>query len=300
MGLQESLAMTSDPPDDSTDDSPEDVARTAEALRSGRARPGLDELRLRLPAWTIERPVRESVSWDDTGTRYVVDLHALTCSCPDFMQRRAAFADRDPRRLCKHLRTELGDGLLRAVGEIEGAIVRAGCAKAELYRATVSTNRSVVLGITPADPWIDVFARTFRRGDQHGDLSGPYATYGFNAREHSWSYGSVPVGAGELRRLFKLSGILAEVAPAPAVEAVSSDPGPSQSERDLLFCEAAAVVIEHRLGSTSLLQRRLKIGYGRALRLIDQLYKAGIIGAPDGSKPRDVLWGMSDLARICD
>jgi len=59
------------------------------------------------------------------------------------------------------------------------------------------------------------------------------------------------------------------------------------------------VVVEQRLGSTSLLQRRLRIGYGRAVRLIDQLYRAGIIGPPDGSKPRDVLWGASDLARIC-
>src|SRR6185437_599663 len=115
--------MICDPPEDS----PEEVARTAEALRSGRARPGLDELRLRLPAWTIERPVRESVSWDAAGIRYVFDLDALICACADFMQRRAAFAERDPRRVCKHLRAELGDRLLQEVGELEGAIIRAGC-----------------------------------------------------------------------------------------------------------------------------------------------------------------------------
>src|SRR5213078_2282690 len=61
------------------------------------------------------------------------------------------------------------------------------------------------------------------------------------------------------------------------------------SDRDKLFREAAEIVIQHQQGSTSLLQRRLKVGYGRAARIIDQLHAAGILGPPDGSKPRDVL-----------
>jgi S-DNA-T family DNA segregation ATPase FtsK/SpoIIIE len=70
-------------------------------------------------------------------------------------------------------------------------------------------------------------------------------------------------------------------------------------DRDKLFREAAEVVIQHQLGSTSLLQRRLKVGYGRAARIIDQLQFAGILGPPDGSKPRDVLVGLEDLDLIC-
>jgi S-DNA-T family DNA segregation ATPase FtsK/SpoIIIE len=70
-------------------------------------------------------------------------------------------------------------------------------------------------------------------------------------------------------------------------------------DRDKLFREAAEVVIQHQLGSTSLLQRRLKVGYGRAARIIDQLQFAGILSPPDGSKPRDVLVGLVDLDRIC-
>ena len=62
---------------------------------------------------------------------------------------------------------------------------------------------------------------------------------------------------------------------------------------------ARHLVITTQVGSTSLLQRRLKIGYGRAARVIDQLHLAGILGAPDGSKPRDVLVGLEDLDRIC-
>ena len=69
-------------------------------------------------------------------------------------------------------------------------------------------------------------------------------------------------------------------------------------DRDKLFREAAEVVIQHQQGSTSLLQRRLKVGYGRAARIIDQLHAAGVLGPPDGSKPRDVLVGLDDLDRI--
>jgi DNA segregation ATPase FtsK/SpoIIIE, S-DNA-T family len=72
-----------------------------------------------------------------------------------------------------------------------------------------------------------------------------------------------------------------------------------ESERDKLFREAAEVVVQHQQGSTSLLQRRLKVGYGRAARIIDQLHTAGVLGPPDGSKPRDVLVGLDDVERIC-
>jgi len=70
-------------------------------------------------------------------------------------------------------------------------------------------------------------------------------------------------------------------------------------DRDLLFREAAEVVIHHQQGSTSLLQRRLKVGYGRAARIIDQLQAAGVLSPQDGSKPRDVLIGLDELPRIC-
>jgi DNA segregation ATPase FtsK/SpoIIIE, S-DNA-T family len=72
---------------------------------------------------------------------------------------------------------------------------------------------------------------------------------------------------------------------------VSADEG----DRDQLFREAAEICIQHQGGSTSLLQRKLRIGYGRAARVIDQLHAAGILGPPDGSKPREVLIGISQL-----
>ena len=72
-----------------------------------------------------------------------------------------------------------------------------------------------------------------------------------------------------------------------------------EGDRDKLFRESAEIVIQHQQGSTSLLQRRLKVGYGRAARIIDQLHAAGILGPPDGSRPRDVLAGLDDVERIC-
>jgi DNA segregation ATPase FtsK/SpoIIIE, S-DNA-T family len=70
-------------------------------------------------------------------------------------------------------------------------------------------------------------------------------------------------------------------------------------ERDSLFRQAAEVCIQNQLGSTSLLQRRMSIGYGRAARIIDQLEMAGILGPANGSKPRDVLVGLEELDEIC-
>ena len=73
----------------------------------------------------------------------------------------------------------------------------------------------------------------------------------------------------------------------------------SGDERDTLFRQAAEVCIQNQLGSTSLLQRRMSIGYGRAARIIDQLEQAGILGPANGSKPRDVLVGLEELDEIC-
>lgn len=61
------------------------------------------------------------------------------------------------------------------------------------------------------------------------------------------------------------------------------------SERDALFEEAARLIVAHQQGSTSLIQRKLKLGYNRAGRLIDQLEAAGIVGSFEGSKAREVL-----------
>jgi S-DNA-T family DNA segregation ATPase FtsK/SpoIIIE len=85
-------------------------------------------------------------------------------------------------------------------------------------------------------------------------------------------------------------------------EALAAEPDEEEmvpaGKRDPEFRRAAEVCIQHQLGSTSLLQRRLGIGYGRAARIIDQLHAAGVLGPPNGSKPREILMGLDDLDRI--
>ena len=68
------------------------------------------------------------------------------------------------------------------------------------------------------------------------------------------------------------------------------------SDRDALFREAAEVIVTAQQGSASLLQRKLKLGYNRAGRIIDQMEAAGVVGPFEGSKARQVL--ISDLASL--
>ena len=61
------------------------------------------------------------------------------------------------------------------------------------------------------------------------------------------------------------------------------------NDKDALFDEAARTVVQSQSGSTSLIQRKLRLGYNRAGRIIDQLEAAGIVGPFEGSKARQVL-----------
>lgn len=69
-----------------------------------------------------------------------------------------------------------------------------------------------------------------------------------------------------------------------------------QFTRDELFGEAARIIVEGGQASTSHLQRRMRIGYNRAARLMDEITEAGIVSAPDGeNRPRRILKSLNDL-----
>ncbi|MCX6625952.1 MAG: DNA translocase FtsK 4TM domain-containing protein, partial [Acidobacteria bacterium] len=77
---------------------------------------------------------------------------------------------------------------------------------------------------------------------------------------------------------------------APPDEPADSEDGEEfAGEQDPMYDEALRVVLEMGKASTSTLQRRLRLGYGRAARILDMMYREGIIGPPDGSRPREVL-----------
>ena len=111
----------------------------------------------------------------------------------------------------------------------------------------------------------------------------------------------------EARRTARRAAEVAEQAEADILafiraqesEAAGGPDGADGADRDEVFREAAEHCLQNQGGSTSLLQRKMRIGYGRAARIIDQLHAAGILGPPDGSKPREVLISFDQLDEYC-
>ncbi|MBY4797982.1 DNA translocase FtsK [Collinsella sp. AGMB00827] len=89
--------------------------------------------------------------------------------------------------------------------------------------------------------------------------------------------------------------ILSAAAPASVVGGAGDN---STVDDDPLLWDAARIVVDSQLGSTSGLQRRLKVGYARAGRIMDMLEEKRIVGPPDGSKPREVLLDMDELKEL--
>jgi S-DNA-T family DNA segregation ATPase FtsK/SpoIIIE len=95
------------------------------------------------------------------------------------------------------------------------------------------------------------------------------------------------------------TNILDEVPEAEGAEAGPDGESADPAQRDPLFKEAAIACVQNLAGSTSLLQRKLGIGYGRAARIMDQLEDAGILGPANASKPRDVRIGIDQIDEYC-
>jgi S-DNA-T family DNA segregation ATPase FtsK/SpoIIIE len=87
-------------------------------------------------------------------------------------------------------------------------------------------------------------------------------------------------------------------APEPAPEDHDDDDGEFDPDEDPLLERAIEIVVTAQTASTSLLQRRLRVGYTRAGRLIDMLERRGIISGYEGSKPRRVLIAEAELSRV--
>ncbi len=76
---------------------------------------------------------------------------------------------------------------------------------------------------------------------------------------------------------------------APPSDDETAEEEPVSGEQDPMYEEAVRLVLQMGKASTSTLQRHLRLGYGRAARILDMMQRDGIIGPPDGSRPRDVL-----------
>jgi DNA segregation ATPase FtsK/SpoIIIE, S-DNA-T family len=206
---------------------------------------------------------------------------------------------------------ELADLMLTAPAEIEEPIARlAQMARAVGIHLVLATQRpsvDVITGVIkanfPSRLAFQVASKTDSRtvldmnGAEnllgHGDMlfmpSGkpePYRIHGAYLSEEE---------AARVVEFWKArGGATAPFAPPLATEPTLPEDGDEEGEDgngfdDELLQEAARLVVTHQQGSTSLLQRRLKVGYSRAGRLMDQLESLGVVGPFQGSKARDVL-----------
>jgi S-DNA-T family DNA segregation ATPase FtsK/SpoIIIE len=207
---------------------------------------------------------------------------------------------------------ELADLMLTAPGEIEEPIARlAQMARAVGIHLVLATQRpsvDVITGVIkanfPSRIAFQVASKTDSRtvldmnGAEnllgHGDMlftpagkPEPYRVHGAYVSEEEtarvvdfWRAKAAPLAGQEQ---------VAPLAISPEQVEADEDEAEAEDDQDTLIHEAAKLVIAHQQGSTSLLQRRLKVGYSRAGRLMDQLEQIGVVGPFQGSKARDVL-----------
>ncbi len=200
---------------------------------------------------------------------------------------------------------ELADLMMTAGKEVETPICRlAQLARAVGIHLLVATQRpsvNVITGLIKANFPVRMSFRVSSGVDSRTilDVNGAERLIGrgdmlFSMGTEMLRLQSGFVSTAEIERVVAFIGDQSPVEPyvlpePPRPEKEESASIEEDGERDPLFYEAALLVVRSGYGSTSLLQRKLGIGFNRAGRLMDQLEKAGVVGPARGSKPREVL-----------
>ena len=266
----------------------------------------------RMAANALQNLVRE-MEW-----RYGVMSVAKTRSLPELNRHRATEGEEPlPYLLC--VIDELADLMMVAPGDVEDAIIRlaqkARAVGIHLVLATQSPRVDVITGMIKANvPSRIAFAVSSQTDsrvilDQNGaeTLLGQgdmlFAPLGSSRLQRIQGAYIDESQIEELTRYWAGQGepalredLLDEVEADAAVE--SGDPDACDPDEDPALADAIRLVVEMDTASTSMLQRRLRLGYTRAGRLIDMLERRGIISGYEGSKPRQVLIGAADLPRV--
>ena len=204
---------------------------------------------------------------------------------------------------------EFADLIMTAGKEVETPIARlAQLARAVGIHLIIATQRpsvNVITGIIKANFPARIAFRVTSKIDSRTilDTGGAEQLIGRGDLLYSQSNDLTRIQCGfidtpEVERLSEFIGSQMGYPTAYELPEYSKDDSGSSSDisiedRDSMFNEAARVIVSNQQGSASLLQRKLKLGYNRAGRLIDQMEDAGIVGPFEGSKPRQVL--ISDL-----
>lgn len=207
---------------------------------------------------------------------------------------------------------EFADLIMTAGKEVETPIARlAQLARAIGIHLIIATQRpsvNVITGIIKANFPARIAFRVTSKIDSRTILDGSGADQLIGRGDMLFTQGNdmirlqcAFVDTPEIERITEFIGSQKAYASAYLLpEYVGEESGTSLDididDRDILFREAAEIIVTAQQGSASLLQRKLKLGYNRAGRLIDQLEAAGIVGPFEGSKARQVL--VSDLASL--
>ncbi|KAA3614064.1 MAG: DNA translocase FtsK [Calditrichaeota bacterium] len=283
-------------------------------------RKDLDEVVFTTPnnALTVLRSLEYEMElrYDRLASAGVRNIH-------DYNQRvkdgRIAGADDKPATHLPHIVLvidELADLMLTAAKEVEEPIARlTQMARAVGMHLIVATQRpsvDVITGVIKANFPARIAFAVASKIDSRTILD-------MNGAEKLLGKGDmlfVPPGSPEAIRLHgayvsteEVEKILAHIQKQPRYprsllpirDEEITRPGSGTSmidERDVLFNDALKIVVRHQQGSISLLQRRLKVGYARAARIIDELEAAGVVGPFDGSKAREVLLSEDDLEQL--
>ncbi|MCE5347819.1 MAG: DNA translocase FtsK [Bacteroidales bacterium] len=200
---------------------------------------------------------------------------------------------------------EFADLIMTAGREVEGPIGRlAQLARAIGIHLIISTQRpstNIITGFIKANFPTRIAFRVFSSIDSRTILDATGADRLVGRGDMLVSSGAEPVrvqcafiDTPEIEELTDFIGSQQGYTDAMLLPEYIDDSESGSAEvdlrkRDPMFDEAARLVVQHQQGSTSLIQRKLSIGYNRAGRIIDQLEAAGVVGPFEGSKARDVL-----------
>lgn len=200
---------------------------------------------------------------------------------------------------------ELADLMMTASKEVEEPICRlAQLARAVGIHCIVATQRpsvDVVTGLIKANFPARIAYQVSSRIDSRTILDGTGAEHLIGNGDMLFAPGNTPmpirmqnafISTEEVEAICEwIGGQQGYSTPymLPSVNKRGGGGGSSDGDRDVLFEDAARIFIQLQQASTSTLQRRLKIGYARAARIVDELEMTGIVGPPDGSRGRPVL-----------
>ena len=200
---------------------------------------------------------------------------------------------------------ELADLMMTASKEVEEPICRlAQLARAVGIHCIVATQRpsvDVVTGLIKANFPARIAYQVSSRIDSRTILDGTGAEHLIGNGDMLFAPGNTPlpirmqnafISTEEVEALCEWIGNQKGYSTPymlPSINKRSGSGGGGSDDRDVLFEEAARIFVQLQQASTSTLQRRLKVGYARAARIVDELEMAGIVGPPDGSRGRPVL-----------